>query len=103
MPMTRTLLGLSFGLALVAGPAAAQGPTNPVPVEPTPAPVEDEVEEVEEVEGEEIDLETKAQELESKVEELEAKLNAAEQSRRAKFPVKLTGYGDIGLFATEGD
>jgi hypothetical protein len=93
--MTRTLLSLSFGLALVA-PAAAQGPTNPVPVEP----VEEEVEEFEE---EEIDLEAKAQELENKVDELEAKLNAAEQSRRAKFPVKLSGYGDIGLFATEGD
>lgn len=101
--MTHRHLGLCLGLVLAAGPAAAQptppGPTNPVPVEP--AVDEEEVEEVEE--GEEVDLETKAQELETKVQELESKLDAAEQSRKAKFPVKLTGYGDIGLFATQGD
>ncbi|HEY5938093.1 MAG TPA: hypothetical protein VIU61_25760, partial [Kofleriaceae bacterium] len=101
--MTQRQLGLCFGLALVAGPAAAQptppGPTKPVPVEPA-EPDPGDVEEVEEVE---VDLEAKAQELETKVQELESKLDAAEQSRKAKFPVKLTGYGDIGLFATQGD
>jgi hypothetical protein len=108
--MTRQVLGLCVGFALAANTAAAQptspppGPTDPVPVEPPPPPApEDEAAVEEEEVEEEIDLEAKAQELETKVEELEAKLNAAEQSRRAKFPVKLTGYGDIGLFATEGD
>ncbi|HMG52716.1 MAG TPA: hypothetical protein VK601_04535, partial [Kofleriaceae bacterium] len=39
----------------------------------------------------------------ARVDELEAKLRIAEQGRRSQFPVKITGYGDLGLFATQGD
>lgn len=98
--MNHNVIGLSLGLSLLASSAAAQPRPGPTPPVTEPA-VEDEASE--EVVEEEIDREVDAQELETKLQELEAKLNAAEQSRRSKFPVKLTGYGDIGLFATEGD
>ena len=39
----------------------------------------------------------------ARIDELEARLAVAEQSRRARFPVVLSGYGDIGWFATQGD
>lgn len=35
--------------------------------------------------------------------DLEARLAVAEQTRRARFPIKLMGYGDLGWFATQGD
>jgi hypothetical protein len=35
--------------------------------------------------------------------ELEARLATAEQTRRARFPIKLSGYADLGLFFTQGD
>ena len=35
--------------------------------------------------------------------DLEARLAVTEQTRRARFPIKLTGYGDLGWFATQGD
>ncbi len=38
-----------------------------------------------------------------RLDELEARLAVAEQTRRARFPIKLSGYGDLGWFATEGD
>jgi hypothetical protein len=38
-----------------------------------------------------------------RLDELEARLATAEQTRRARFPIKLSGYGDLGWFATEGD
>jgi hypothetical protein len=38
-----------------------------------------------------------------RLDELEARLSTAEQTRRARFPIKLSGYGDLGWFATEGD
>ena len=38
-----------------------------------------------------------------RIDEFEARLAVAEQTRRARFPIKLTGYGDLGWFATEGD
>jgi hypothetical protein len=41
--------------------------------------------------------------LEEKIADLETRLNMAEQSRASRFPIKLTGYGDIGLFAAQGD
>ena len=105
--MQRKLIGLGLGLSLftldaVAQPATGGPPPADPPTVPEPAEAAAEIEGEAEVEVE-VDLETKAQELEVKVNELEAKLDSAEQSRRAKFPVKLTGYGDIGLFATQGD
>ena len=43
------------------------------------------------------------EDLSSKIEQLESRLSMAEQSRKAKFPIKVTGYGDVGFFATQGD
>jgi hypothetical protein len=41
--------------------------------------------------------------LSAKLVELESKLEMAESSRKARFPIKVTGYGDVGFFATQGD
>jgi hypothetical protein len=41
--------------------------------------------------------------LSERIDELEARLATAEQTRRARFPVKLSGYADLGLFFTQGD
>jgi hypothetical protein len=38
-----------------------------------------------------------------RLDELEARLAVAEQTRRARFPIRLSGYGDLGWFATQGD
>jgi hypothetical protein len=46
-----------------------------------------------------------AAELTAKVRELEDKLSAmqSQQSQKSQFPIKITGYGDLGLFAAQGD
>jgi hypothetical protein len=106
----RRVLRYSFrvgvGLSLAAWPAFAQAP-EPVPSAdpalPTPEATAEASEADMEEATEEVDLEAKAVELETKVQELETRLSASEQSRKSKFPVKLTGFGDIGLFATQGD
>lgn len=92
------LIRLSIALSSpIVGSAAAQPP----PIEAiVPAPVE--AEEAEE-EVEDVDLDAKTLALESKVEELEQKLSSAAEGRKSRFPVKITGYGDIGAFATQGD
>jgi hypothetical protein len=80
---------------MVPGVAAAQ--SEPAPAEDTAAeaqPAEDPAAE---------DPEAEARALANRVEELEARLSAAEKSRRARFPVKITGYGDLGFFAVQGD
>jgi hypothetical protein len=41
-------------------------------------------------------------ELADKVRQLEGRL-AAMQPQKSQFPIKITGYGDIGMFATGGD
>lgn len=41
--------------------------------------------------------------LAQRLDDLEQKLTQAEASRRARFPIKLGGYGDLGFFATQGD
>src|SRR4029079_19213846 len=41
--------------------------------------------------------------LATKVQELEDKLAAIQQAPTPQFPIKISGYGDIGLFATQGD
>jgi hypothetical protein len=41
--------------------------------------------------------------LATKVQELEDKLAAIQQAPKPQFPIKVSGYGDIGLFATQGD
>jgi hypothetical protein len=76
-----------LGAALCALPARAEEPAAPADPE----------------EEGEVDLEAKAVELTSKVQELESKLNSVEQSRKSTFPIKISGYGDVGAFDTQGD
>jgi hypothetical protein len=54
-------------------------------------------------EPEEIDLAERAQELTDKIAVLESRLDAADENRRSKFPIRLSGYGDLGMFTTQGD
>ena len=92
-------LSIGLGLAMmVAGPAAAQ-PAPETEAAPADAPQPAAEEEAAPEAAPEVD----AQALASRVEELEARLAAAEKNRRARFPVKITGYGDLGFFAVQGD
>ena len=94
--MNRRGLWIGLGLAMAAtGPAVAQNAEDeaaPQATEPTG-----------EAAAAEADPEAQARALASRVEELEARLESAEKARRARFPVKITGYGDLGFFATQGD
>jgi hypothetical protein len=118
---------ISLGLSLIPIAVSAQPTTPPQPksepqpkpapqptTEPQPAPpvpatdpdakVTTYSDPAEEAPAEaEVDIYAKAEELATRVEELEAKLTSVEQSRIPRFPVKLTGYGDIGMFMTQGD
>jgi len=89
-------LWIGLGLAMAAsGPADAQdaeGEAAPQATEP-----------VTEEPAVEADPDAQARALASRIEELEARLESAEKARRARFPVKITGYGDLGFFATQGD
>jgi hypothetical protein len=78
---------------LLASPALAQQP----PEEDAAATEEEATEE------EEVDLDAKTAELESKLGELETRLQTSEASRKARFPIKIGGYGELGFFATQGD
>lgn len=89
-------LWIGLGLATIAsGPVAAQNAQDDSSAE-TASDEEGATEE----QTAEVDPEAQARELSNRIEELEAKLEASERSRRAKFPVKITGYGDLGFFAT---
>jgi len=88
-------IGAGVAVALLAAIASAQ-PAPAAPATTTAAPAGD---------GEEddnSDPDARAAELATKVQELEDKL-AAMQRPKTQFPIKVTGYGDIGLFATQGD
>jgi hypothetical protein len=103
--MNRALLPLriSVGLSLVATPVAAQPqPQKPEPPAPHIAPTVESAQTVDDT-GDEVDLDTKTAELNDKIEQLETKLAVAEASRKSAFPIRLSGYGDIGAFATQGD
>ena len=92
-----SLWAVSVAIALTTSPLAAQpvsegqegGPQGQESIEP---------EEPTEREPDEATIE-----LSNRIDELEARLQSAERSRKPTFPVKLSGYGDIGFFATEGD
>jgi hypothetical protein len=101
--MSRVLVSsVGLSLCLVANPAFAQ-PQDPPKAE-TPAATETPAEEPEaEPVAEEIDLDAKAAELTDKIQQLETKLTMAEENRKSRFPIRLSGYGDIGAFATQGD
>jgi len=38
-----------------------------------------------------------------RVVDLEARLKTLEQTKRARFPIRISGYGDVGFFAAQGD
>jgi hypothetical protein len=42
-------------------------------------------------------------ELQQKIDDLETRLETSEQSRKTRFPIRISGYGDVGAFATQGD
>ena len=94
------VIGLSSGVLLIASVASAQ-PQDSKPE--APAPEVEPPAEASEPEEPEIDLEAKAAELDDKLQQLETKLSVAEQNKQSKFPIRLSGYGDIGAFATQGD
>jgi hypothetical protein len=41
--------------------------------------------------------------LDDRITDLEARLHTLEQTRRARFPIRISGYGDLGWFAAGGD
>lgn len=89
-------LWIGLGLAMVAsGPAAAQDAEEADGA----ATEESGTEEA----SPEVDPDEQARMLANRIEELEARLESTEKARRARFPVKITGYGDLGFFATQGD
>jgi hypothetical protein len=92
--MSRAILLSSVGLSLMANPAFAQPQESPKPeeAEPEAPPAEAEP-----------DLDARTAELNDKIQQLETKLSMSEESRKSKFPIRLSGYGDIGAFATQGD
>ncbi|MCE9573739.1 MAG: hypothetical protein K8W52_11345 [Deltaproteobacteria bacterium] len=84
-------LGLGLGLAaLAARPAAAESVDEPPPSPVVDAPTA-------------ADPGPDSAELLGRIDDLEQRLHTAEVSKRARFPVKITGYGDLGFFATGGD
>ena len=85
--------GMSGSSVASAQPAPA---ASAVPASTTAAPPSDADD------GDDVDPDARAAELSTKVQELEDKL-AAMQRPKTQFPIKITGYGDIGLFATQGD
>src|SRR5262245_10014636 len=84
----RLCLRIGLGLMpLLAAPAAAQPVDGAAQTETAPA----------------VESEPDPAAMAARLDDLETRLRTAEQSRRARFPIKLTGHGDLGFFATEGD
>jgi len=93
--------GASLGAALFAITASAQPVSTAAPAaSPITAPATD-AQAPDEDPSEGFERETRTEELATKVQELEDRLAA--QNRRPQYPIKLTGYGDLGLFGTQGD
>src|SRR3954471_19491082 len=88
-----TSIAPGLGAALLAVTAAAQ-PAPAAPAAPPSSTADDA--------GDAGDADSAA--LAAKVQDLEDKL-ASPQPQQAKkpFPIKITGYGDLGAFATQGD
>ena len=87
-------LWIGLGLAMTASGSVAAQNAPEEDASAADAPAETTAEETEP------DPEAQARELKNRIEELEARLESAEKARRARFPVKISGYGDLGFFAT---
>jgi hypothetical protein len=95
--MKQIALRIGLGAALFASPAFAQPA-------PDPASKSEGVEVEVDAEGYLIeDPDADADAVANKIQELEQRLRVQEESRKSRFPVKITGYGDLGAFATQGD
>jgi hypothetical protein len=91
-------IGLGIGGGLLAAAAHAQPapPSAPSPAAAASASSDDEADAADDPSRENAALATKVQELEDK-------LAAIQHAPKPQFPIKVSGYGDIGLFATQGD
>ncbi|HSR99233.1 MAG TPA: hypothetical protein VLM79_19405 [Kofleriaceae bacterium] len=95
MKLRIVTIGLGIGAGLLAGVASAQ--TAPSPAAAASASSDaDDSDAVDDSSRENAALATKVQELEDK-------LAAIQQAPKPQFPIKVSGYGDIGMFATQGD
>ncbi|MBX3160476.1 MAG: hypothetical protein KF773_31210 [Deltaproteobacteria bacterium] len=92
--MSRSILILCFLSIPHAAVAESQDPPPPAEEPPPEAAPAGEAP---------ADPEARTAELTDKLQQLETKLAMAEDGRRPKFPIRLSGYGDIGAFATQGD
>ena len=92
---------VGLGAGWLAGVASAQ----PVPPATLPAASTSSTgaEDADDGSGTEAESASSGTELATKVQELEDKLAAMQQARKTQFPIKVTGYGDIGMFAVQGD
>ena len=90
-------IGLGMGAGLFAAAASAQPVLSTAPAIVASASSDaDDSDASDDTSRENIALATKVQELEDK-------LTAIQQAPKPQFPIKVSGYGDIGLFATQGD
>jgi hypothetical protein len=94
-------LGASVGATLLAVTASAQPAAPAPPAPPAITATPSAAAPPGEAAPDELEPDTKVDELAARVQELDARLAA--QNRKPQFPIKITGYGDLGLFATEGD
>jgi hypothetical protein len=98
-PVASIAAGLGAGLLAVTASAQPVAPVTPAAPSVTASSPGDADEPGDETE---VTVRAADAELASKVQELQDKL-AAMQAPKSQFPIKITGYGDIGLFATQGD
>ena len=94
MNRCRISIAVGFGVALVSAAASAQ-PAAPAASAP-------DGDDSDAVPAGDADQPADPAELAVKVQELEDKLTAL-QNKKTQFPIKITGYGDIGMFAVQGD
>jgi len=105
--LAATVLSFSSGTVALAQPAE-KPVEKPVEAPPPPAiPTPEDAAEASTPEPvptvEEEDPVARAEALATKVDELEARLTASEEARKSRFPIRISGYGDLGFFTTQGD
>lgn len=92
-----TTIAPGLGAALLAVSAAAQPAPAPTAPAPASAAGADDT-------GDATDASSDPTALAAKVQELEDKLASLQNQQSNKpFPIRITGYGDLGAFATQGD